>query len=104
MGMDKIRRVLITFATGVTLSVAAFPVLTSAAERQPLSISMEEYSYPHQVQLLPVTIEGQDLRKAYMDVQPVGKGNGRTVLLLQGKNFSGNYWKDSIQFLTLSCP
>jgi len=102
MGMDKVVLVLITLATGVMLSVAAFPALTSAAERQPLSISMEEYSYPHQVRLFPVTIEGQDLRMAYMDVQPVGKGNGRTVLLLHGKNFSGNYWKDSIQFLTLN--
>ena len=34
-----------------------------------------------------------------MDVSPA-KGNGRTVLLLHGKNFNGFYWKDVIAFLS----
>jgi pimeloyl-ACP methyl ester carboxylesterase len=39
---------------------------------------------------------------AYMDVMPSGggKGKGKSVLLLHGKNFSGAYWKDTIAFLT----
>jgi pimeloyl-ACP methyl ester carboxylesterase len=36
---------------------------------------------------------------AYMDVNP-RKANGRTVLLLHGKNFNGFYWKDVISFLS----
>jgi pimeloyl-ACP methyl ester carboxylesterase len=60
---------------------------------------MEEYPYPYPVHLLPLSIEGQDLRMAYMDVQPEGKANGKTVVLLHGKNFGGNYWKDTIKVL-----
>jgi pimeloyl-ACP methyl ester carboxylesterase len=37
---------------------------------------------------------------AYMDIPPAGKGNGRAVLLLHGKNFFGAYWKDTIKALT----
>jgi pimeloyl-ACP methyl ester carboxylesterase len=33
---------------------------------------------------------------AYMDVPPEGTGNGRTVVLLHGKNFFGAYWRDTI--------
>lgn len=35
---------------------------------------------------------------AYMDVN-ADKPNGKTVLLLHGKNFNGYYWKDVISFL-----
>jgi len=73
------------------------PAMAGASEKlQPLSITMEGYEYPYPVGLLPLTIEGQDLRMAYMDVPPEGRSNGRVVVLLHGKNFSGNYWKDTI--------
>jgi pimeloyl-ACP methyl ester carboxylesterase len=71
-----------------------------AQETMPLSISMENYSYPHRVAILPLTIEGQDLRMAYMDIPPEGNPNGMTVLLLHGKNFFGAYWKGTIRFLS----
>ena len=79
------------------------PAMAGAAgELQPLSITMEGYEYPYPVSFLPLTIEGQDLRMAYMDVPPEGRSNGRAVVLLHGKNFSGNYWKDTIRVLTQS--
>jgi pimeloyl-ACP methyl ester carboxylesterase len=88
----------------ITLAVAAFslfasPTFSTAEELQPLSISMEGYAYPYQVHLLPLNIEGQDLNMAYMDVHPEGKANGKTVLLLHGKNFFGKYWSDTIRTL-----
>jgi pimeloyl-ACP methyl ester carboxylesterase len=70
-----------------------------AEELKPLSITMEGYDYPYQVEFLPLTIEGQDLRMAYMNVPPEGKDLGRTVLLFHGKNFFGAYWKETIRFL-----
>ena len=79
--------------TGST-SIAANTVL------QPLSISMEGYPYPYPVSFLPLTIEGQDLRMAYMDVAPQGKPNGKTVVLLHGKNFFGAYWRETIDVLS----
>jgi pimeloyl-ACP methyl ester carboxylesterase len=36
---------------------------------------------------------------AYMDVSPTGAANGRTVLLLHGKNFFGAYWEATIAAL-----
>jgi len=65
-----------------------------------LGIGLEGYDYPFKVEFLPLTIEGQDLRMAYMDVPADGEPNGKTVLLLHGKNFFGSYWKETIIFLT----
>lgn len=90
---------------GVLVSLLALILLCPAVagasgELQPLSITMEGYEYPYPVAFLPLTIEGQELRMAYMDVPPEGLPNGRTVVLLHGKNFSGNYWKETIRVLT----
>ncbi|GHG88510.1 alpha/beta hydrolase [Comamonas sp. JC664] len=83
------------------LMLASSPVL--AQERrpaEPLGIALEGYAYPFPVQYLPLTIEGQDVRMAYMDVKPTGRANGRTVVLLHGKNFFGAYWQSTIRALT----
>jgi pimeloyl-ACP methyl ester carboxylesterase len=53
----------------------------------------------YSVQFFPLRVEKQDLRMAYRDVQPTGASNGKTVLLLHGKNFSGYYWEPTIEFL-----
>jgi pimeloyl-ACP methyl ester carboxylesterase len=54
-------------------------------------------NYP--VEFFPLQIERQDLRMAYRDVKPTAGPNGRTVLLLHGKNFSGFYWERVIRLL-----
>lgn len=69
-------------------------------ELTPLSISLKEYAYPYPVHFLDLQQEGQDLRMAYMDVKPKGAANGKVVVLLHGKNFTGAYWRDTIRFLT----
>ncbi len=65
-----------------------------------LGIAMEGYPYPHPVRFLPLSLQGQDVRMAYMDVAPTGKPNGRAVLLLHGKNFFGAYWRDTLRALS----
>ena len=82
-----------------TVMLLVSPLAVKAEELKPLSITMESYDYPYQVEFLPLTIEGQDLRMAYMNVPPEGKDLGRVVLLLHGKNFFSAYWKDTIRFL-----
>jgi len=82
-----------------TVMLLLSPWAVKAEEPKPLSITMEGYDYPYQVEFLPLTIEGQDLRMAYMNVPPEGKDRGRVVLLLHGKNFFGAYWKETIRFL-----
>jgi pimeloyl-ACP methyl ester carboxylesterase len=53
----------------------------------------------YSVQFFPLQVENQDLRMAFRDVEPTGASNGKTVLLLHGKNFSGLYWESTIEFL-----
>lgn len=65
-----------------------------------LSITLENVKYPYPIKYFDVNTEGQDLRMAYMDVAPTKQPNGRTVVLLHGKNFGGYYWGDVIKSLT----
>ena len=77
--------------------------LSSAAWAQieePYGIALEGFAYPYPVRMLPVSHEGERLRMAYMDVRPDGDGNGRTVLLLHGRNFPSSYWEGAIKTLT----
>ena len=85
------------FLCGALLLISA-PGRT--ADLTPLSISMEGYPYPYPVGFLPLTIEGQDLRMAYMDVPPARQPNGRSVVLVHGKNFFGAYWRETIDVLS----
>lgn len=57
-----------------------------------LGADLEGYTYPFEVMFLPLMEQGLSLRMAYMDVKPTSEPNGRTVVLLHGKNFSGAYW------------
>jgi pimeloyl-ACP methyl ester carboxylesterase len=60
---------------------------------------LEGFSYPHTVHEFTFTSQGQSLHMAYMDVQPA-KPNGRTVVLLHGKNFCSATWDGTINELT----
>ena len=68
------------------------------ADPKPLDARLSDFSYPYPVQTLPLQDQQQNLEMAYMDVTPE-QANGRTVLLLHGKNFSGAYWKDTMAAL-----
>ena len=46
-----------------------------------------------------MTLYGQDIRMAYMDVPAQGQPNGRTVVLFHGMNFAGFYWGGPIDAL-----
>ena len=88
----------------VLLAIVLFQAESIAAEQttvsnepKALGIALEEYPYPWPVHFLPLMIEGQDLRMAYMDVPPSGPSNGRAVVLMHGKNFGGYYWRGVAQ-------
>src|SRR3984957_10394720 len=66
---------------------------------KPGSITYEDIPYPYPVMYLPLTLYGQDVRMAYMDVPASGQPNGRTVVLLHGMNFGGFYWGGPIEAL-----
>ncbi|MCF2446407.1 alpha/beta hydrolase [Dyadobacter sp. CY345] len=66
-----------------------------------LDINLENYQYPFPVKFLSLTIQKEKLRMAYMDVQPQ-KPNGKSIILLHGKNFNGAYWEQTAKALTES--
>jgi pimeloyl-ACP methyl ester carboxylesterase len=73
--------------------------IPSVAQTDTLSITLENVKYPYPVSLLNLKIEDQDVRMAYMDIKSKTP-NGKSVILLHGKNFGGYYWTDVIKGLT----
>jgi len=71
-----------------------------AADLQPMGVALEGYAYPHPVAFLPLEHVGHATRMAYMDVAPTAPANGRTVLLLHGRNFPAGYWAPTITALS----
>jgi pimeloyl-ACP methyl ester carboxylesterase len=59
---------------------------------------LTNFSYPRAVQFFKLHSQKQDLQMAYELAEPE-HANGKTVLLLHGKNFSAAYWETTIQVL-----
>jgi pimeloyl-ACP methyl ester carboxylesterase len=106
------RHRLIVIVTALALSAAA-GIATDAqqpapqrpaqapppSDVKPGSINCEDVPYPYPSSYLPLTLYGQDVRMAYMDVPPLGQPNGHTVVLLHGNNFAGFYFGGPIDVL-----
>jgi pimeloyl-ACP methyl ester carboxylesterase len=56
--------------------------------------------YPYPVLKVSIPLDDSTGQMAYMDARPMDHPNGKTIVLLHGKNFSGYYWKDVIPGLT----
>ncbi|RUR34217.1 alpha/beta fold hydrolase [Vreelandella nanhaiensis] len=92
-----------TLLAGCIGSVAAVSTIGSAiandAPEYDGELSGFEYAYP--VERFEFSSQGQDMQMAYLDVQPEeGSANGRTVVLMHGKNFCAGTWEDTIEALT----
>lgn len=83
--------------TGLLLAASA----VNAQEVKPLDANLSTYRYPYPVKFYTVHAQGQQLWMAYMDLQPA-KANGKTVMLLHGKNFNGAYWDSTAAALAAS--
>jgi pimeloyl-ACP methyl ester carboxylesterase len=55
--------------------------------------------YPYPASSVSLTIQDSIVSMSYMDIKPV-KPNGKSIVLLHGKNFNGYYWKNIIPALT----
>ncbi|MFT4434732.1 alpha/beta fold hydrolase [Caballeronia sp. 15715] len=60
---------------------------------------LQGFDYPYPVGRFAISSQRQIVRMAYMDVASK-RPNGRTVVLLHGKNFCAATWKESIDVLT----
>ncbi|WP_065750157.1 alpha/beta fold hydrolase [Bradyrhizobium paxllaeri] len=91
-------------AAAAALAVIALLPAASAqterpAAREPYGIALEGFAYPYPVHLLPLVNDGEQVRMAYMDVAPT-QPNGRSVVLLHGRNFPSSYWAPVIKTLS----
>ncbi len=92
-------RVLAVAASMIGWLGAQEPQVHAPTDVKPGSITYEDVPYPYPVSFLPLTMYGQDVRMAYMDVSPEGQPNGRTVVLFHGMNFGGFYFDGPINVL-----
>ncbi|MFW5830612.1 MAG: alpha/beta fold hydrolase [Prolixibacteraceae bacterium] len=63
-----------------------------------LDIRLANYEYPFPVAHINLKVQQQDLKMAYMDIQPHNY-TGKNVMLLHGKNFNGAYWETTAEAL-----
>jgi len=84
----------------LTLAACAFTSVTMAQPRQvpAYGAELQRFNYPFSVQTFAFTSQGQRLSMAYMDV-PAGRPNGRTAVLMHGKNFCAATWETTIRSL-----
>ena len=71
-----------------------------AAEGPSYGVRLEGFDYPHPVHEYAFTSQRTPVRMAYMDVAPTGPANGRTAVLLHGKNFCAATWEQAIAALS----
>ena len=87
------RRHLFALALAATL-----PLSPASAEAPAYGAELQGFAYPAPVRDFAFTSQGERLHMAYMDIAP-SKPDGRTVVLLHGKNFCGATWETSIRVL-----
>ncbi|MGT8857804.1 alpha/beta fold hydrolase [Enterobacter sp. 186315] len=81
------------------LMALASPAL--AADAPTYGEKLEGFDYGWPVKHFTFTSQNQPLDMAYLDVKPE-KSNGRTVVLMHGKNFCAGTWNGTIRALTQS--
>ncbi|RTL53011.1 MAG: alpha/beta hydrolase [Bradyrhizobiaceae bacterium] len=89
------------FGLAVFLAVSAVPLVAYAApDSEPsYGAELEGFEYPYPVSEFRFESQRQPLKMAYIDVKPAAP-NGRTVVLLHGKNFCAATWEGSIKSLS----
>ncbi|BDB19640.1 alpha/beta hydrolase [Pseudomonas sp. CYM-20-01] len=83
------------FCIAGLLTATAAPVF--AATYGP---ELQGFEYPYPLKHFEFQSQGESLQMGYMDVPAKGKPNGRSVVLMHGKNFCGATWEGSIKALS----
>jgi pimeloyl-ACP methyl ester carboxylesterase len=73
--------------------------VAAAPEGPAYGMQLEGFAYPWPIALYHFQSQGQTLEMAYMDVKP-SRANGRTAVLLHGKNFCAATWESTITALS----
>jgi pimeloyl-ACP methyl ester carboxylesterase len=86
----------ITAATALSI---ALPSSGALSQTVPLGANLERFDYPASTRWFEAVSQGHPVRMAYLDLAPEGRANGRTVVLLHGKNFCAATWEDTARRL-----
>jgi pimeloyl-ACP methyl ester carboxylesterase len=92
------RRLAVAATLLLCLGLPARPAAAQEAPRY--GERLEGFAYPHPSQEFRFASQRQELAMSFMDIRPQGTANGRTALLLHGKNFCGATWEDTIAALS----
>jgi pimeloyl-ACP methyl ester carboxylesterase len=91
--MPSLRFVLFGLMGAIAISATAY-----AEEHKKYGAELEGFDYPYEVHRFQFTSQGDEVFMAYMDVLPQ-QSNGRTVILLHGRNSCAATWENSINVL-----
>ncbi|WP_330210403.1 alpha/beta fold hydrolase [Pseudomonas sp. AM4(2022)] len=84
-----------TLCVAGLFSVSAAPVLADTYGPE-----LQGFAYPYPLNHFVFQSQGKSLQMGYMDVPATGTPNGRSVVLMHGKNFCGATWEGSIKALS----
>jgi pimeloyl-ACP methyl ester carboxylesterase len=82
----------------VALSLVLSGASAVADEGPAYGPELEGFDYPLPVQRFVFQSQRQQVQMAYLDAQPE-RANGRTIVLLHGKNFCAATWEGTMRFL-----
>jgi len=82
----------------VALALALSGAPASADEGPAYGPELEGFDYPLPVQRFVFQSQRQQVQMAFLDAQP-DRANGRTIVLLHGKNFCAATWEGTMRFL-----
>jgi pimeloyl-ACP methyl ester carboxylesterase len=91
------RQIFLALAIPIAMLSVAAPI--GAEDHPTYGLELEGFDYPHDVNRYRFKSQGSDVAMAYMDVRP-RTANGRTAVLLHGRNFCGATWEKTITVLS----
>jgi pimeloyl-ACP methyl ester carboxylesterase len=105
------RRPLLSLLPALALAVSAHAAANPMGDAGPsgapdvniahgYGIELQGFTYPHPQMHFWFSSQSTNMQMNYMDVAAKGKANGRTAVLLHGKNFCGATWDESITALS----
>ena len=83
----------------LSFSMLSLAAPTRAQQHPTYGAELEGFDYPHAVERYRFKSQGSDVAMAYMDVKPQTP-NGRTAVLLHGRNFCAATWEHTIAVLS----
>ncbi|HTN36699.1 MAG TPA: alpha/beta hydrolase [Arachidicoccus sp.] len=93
------RRICLIVLSAVTIMYSKANAQQVPANLKISALNMENISYPFTPHFIHLKLQRQLFSLEYMDVHP-NRPNGKTIMLLHGKNFDGSYWKQTADVLT----